>query len=168
MEHVGSDKQRKWGVDSQKCSVFSPEKLVHFWNLCKFRDFWFSFYAQIALKQRIDSKHCLSNGGITRKSIFCRKIVKFQLLIIFFFLDIYWYSCETFSRKNSTEQLLILFPLFGMNIFYYSLTTAFLWPVSRMLSSGFLPSSAFWECCKTEILLNTKRFIFSGRQLLKV
>ena len=79
MEHVGSDEQRKWGVDSQKC-CFSPENLVHFWNLCNFRDFWFSFYDQIALKQLIDSKNCMSNGGVTCNSIFFRKIVRFQLL----------------------------------------------------------------------------------------
>ena len=78
MEHLGSDKPRKWGVDIPKMFSFSPGELVHFSNLCNFRDFWFSIYAQIALKQRIDSRYCLSNGGMTRKSFFFEKLSDFS------------------------------------------------------------------------------------------
>ena len=61
------------GCRFPKMFSFLPEKLVNLWNLCKFLHFGFSFYAQIALKQRIDSKHCLSSAGITRKSFFLSK-----------------------------------------------------------------------------------------------
>ena len=30
MEHLGSDKPRKWGVDSQECSVFTQENWFTF------------------------------------------------------------------------------------------------------------------------------------------
>ena len=61
------------GCRFPKMFSFLPEKLVNLWNLCKFLHFGFSFYAQIALKQRIDFKHCLSSAGITRKSFFLSK-----------------------------------------------------------------------------------------------
>ena len=80
MEHVGSNKQRKWVVDSQKCSVFSLKSLLTYEICVNSCTLDFHFFAQIALKQRIDFKHCLSSAGITCKSFFpFEKIVRFQL-----------------------------------------------------------------------------------------